>query len=110
MPARSLKSDWRKRPRARPIMWPSMQPRLTSSKEPDGSPKATPALRLSSLGWQKTIPPLFRTMASFLTKAYRYKEVSDYTVNRRAVVTMQDAEAAIVSAAGFLECIHAILS
>jgi uncharacterized protein (UPF0332 family) len=51
-----------------------------------------------------------RTMTAFLPKAYQYKEISDYGVNPKAVVTMPNAEGAIISAADFLDCIESILT
>jgi uncharacterized protein (UPF0332 family) len=51
-----------------------------------------------------------RTMTAFLPKAYQYKEISDYSVNPKAVVTMPNAETAISSAADFIDCIESILT
>jgi hypothetical protein len=34
-------------------------------------------------------------MTTFLAQAYAYKEIGDYSVNPKAVVTMQNAETAI---------------
>jgi uncharacterized protein (UPF0332 family) len=49
-------------------------------------------------------------MTTFLAQAYEYKEVSDYNVDPKAVVTMQNAETAIARATDFLDRIEAILA
>ena len=48
-----------------------------------------------------------KAMTAFLTKAYRYKEIGDYDVKPGAVITMKQAEAAIVSAEEFLAGVRA---
>ena len=51
-----------------------------------------------------------RTMVQFLTQAYGYKEIGDYSVNPDEVITMANAESAIVSAEQFLDYVGAILA
>lgn len=50
-----------------------------------------------------------RTMMEFLTQAYGYKEIGDYSVNPDEVITMENAATAINSAGEFLDCVAAIL-
>ena len=49
-------------------------------------------------------------MVQFLTQAYGYKEIGDYSVNPDEVITMANAESAIVSAEQFLDYVGAILA
>lgn len=58
----------------------------------------------------KDDPHVPRTMMEFLTQAYGYKEISDYSVNPDEVVTMANAESAIMSAGEFVDCVAAILA
>jgi uncharacterized protein (UPF0332 family) len=50
-----------------------------------------------------------RAMATFLTQAYEYKEISDYVVDPKAAVTMENAESAISRATDFVDCIEVVL-
>ena len=49
-------------------------------------------------------------MMEFLTQAYAYKAIGDYSVNSDEVVTMLNAESAITSAGKFLDCVAAALA
>ena len=49
-------------------------------------------------------------MRKFLGTAYRYKEIADYSIDQRDLITAADAERAIVEARRFLEAIAARLS
>lgn len=51
-----------------------------------------------------------KALPEFLAQAYHYKEIGDYSVNPEEVVTMQNAERAIASAANFLDCIEVVLT
>jgi uncharacterized protein (UPF0332 family) len=57
----------------------------------------------------KDDPLIAQTMPAFLRQAYRYKEMGDYGVNPNVVITMVWAEAAIVSADDFVECVRRAL-
>jgi uncharacterized protein (UPF0332 family) len=58
----------------------------------------------------KDDPHIPRTMMEFLTQGYGYKEIGDYSVNPDEVVTMANAETAIISAGEFLDGVAAILA
>jgi uncharacterized protein (UPF0332 family) len=58
----------------------------------------------------KNDPQVPRTMMVFLTQAYGYKEIGDYSVNPDEVVTMANAESAIISAGEFLDRVAGILA
>jgi uncharacterized protein (UPF0332 family) len=47
-------------------------------------------------------PHIDRATTSFLAQAYKYKEIGDYGVGPDAVITLQDAEAAIDAAEAFV--------
>jgi hypothetical protein len=47
---------------------------------------------------------------AFLTQAYGYKEISDYSIDPDEVVTMANTETAIISAEAFLDHVAAILA
>lgn len=49
-------------------------------------------------------------MTTFLPKAYQYKEIGDYNIDPKIVVTMLNAEMAITAAEEFLTCIGSILA
>jgi len=55
-------------------------------------------------------PRIEKVMTRFLAQAYKYKEIGDYGVGADAVITMSEADAAIRSAADFLDRIVAILA
>lgn len=57
----------------------------------------------------KDDPLIAQTMPAFLRQAYRYKEIGDYGVNPDVVITMARAEAAIISAAAFIESVRSAL-
>jgi uncharacterized protein (UPF0332 family) len=50
-------------------------------------------------------PSIGKKFTTFLAQAYMYKEISDYSVEPDATVTIAEAEDAIVTAAQFLGCI-----
>ena len=58
----------------------------------------------------KDDPRIARAMTTFLTQAYKYKEIGDYGVGTDAVVAISEAEAAIRSALGFPDCVDAVLA
>ena len=51
-------------------------------------------------------PDQRRSMTTFLAQAYRYKELSDYSTDPSEVVSLDDAEAVIASAAEFLQWVE----
>jgi uncharacterized protein (UPF0332 family) len=55
-------------------------------------------------------PRLGKPMTTFLAQAYKYKEIGDYGVGADGTVTTQDADAAIKSAADFIEHVEAALT
>jgi len=57
----------------------------------------------------KDDPRIDKAMTRFLAQAYKYKEIGDYGVGMDAVVAMPEADAAIRSAADFLDCVDAAL-
>jgi uncharacterized protein (UPF0332 family) len=50
----------------------------------------------------KDDPLISKSLITFLPQAYRYKEIGDYSLDPDAVITMGHAEAAIISAAAFI--------
>jgi uncharacterized protein (UPF0332 family) len=58
----------------------------------------------------KDDPRVPKAVMAFLTQAYGYKEISDYSVDPDEVVTMANAETAIISAEAFLDRVAAILA
>jgi uncharacterized protein (UPF0332 family) len=49
----------------------------------------------------------FRT---FLAKAYAYKEIDDYGMDKKSAITIEAARSAIDTASSFVECIAGLLS
>ena len=58
----------------------------------------------------KDTPGAERALLTFLAQAYKYKEIGDYGVGRRAVVTDEEAKDAIDNAAHFLERVTTLLT
>jgi len=58
----------------------------------------------------KTELAIDKTFPSFLAKAYKYKEVSDYSIGPDAVITMDEARDAIENAARFVELVTNLLA
>jgi uncharacterized protein (UPF0332 family) len=58
----------------------------------------------------KDDPHVPKTVMAFLTQAYGYKEISDYSVDPDEMVTMANAETAIISAESFLDRTAATLA
>jgi uncharacterized protein (UPF0332 family) len=50
------------------------------------------------------------TMTTFLAQAYQYQEIDDYGIDPSAVITMQNAEAAIAAAGDFLDRVQTALT
>jgi uncharacterized protein (UPF0332 family) len=57
----------------------------------------------------KDNPVIPRALTTFLAQSYEFKEVSDYSVDPNAAVTMANAESAIRSALELVEVIEAAL-
>ncbi len=57
----------------------------------------------------KDDPLIARSITAFLPHPYRYKEIGDYDVKLGKVITMERAEAAIVSAEQFIASVRAAL-
>jgi hypothetical protein len=55
------------------------------------------------------VPEIDRTFSRFLAEAYTYKEISDYGVGPGAVITMAEAEEAVMMAARMVDCIAELL-
>ena len=55
----------------------------------------------------KDDPLIDPSLLAFLPQGYRFKEIGDYDVKPGAVITMKQAEAAIVSAEEFLAGVRA---
>lgn len=55
------------------------------------------------------MPEIDKTFPSFLAKAYKYKELSDYSIGPDAVITMGEADDAIEKAAYFIDYVASLL-
>jgi len=53
--------------------------------------------------------PADRALATFLAQAYKYKEIGDYGVGARAIVTDEEAREAIAGAARFIDRVAILL-
>ncbi len=58
----------------------------------------------------KDDPRFPTTMTAFLAKVYGYKEISDYNVDPDVIITMQDAEDAILGAEQFVNSVISALA
>ncbi len=58
----------------------------------------------------KNDPQVDRALVRFLGRAYRFKEVADYGTGPQAIVTISEAQEAIVSAGRFVDDIASLLS
>lgn len=58
----------------------------------------------------KDDPRLPQTVMAFLTQAYGYKAISDYSVDPDEVITMANDETAIISAGTFLDRFASMLA
>lgn len=58
----------------------------------------------------KDDPHLPDWMPTFLARAYRYKEISEYSVDPKEVVTMQNADDALRGATEFIELVREALA
>jgi uncharacterized protein (UPF0332 family) len=73
------------------------------------TPKTHHGVRSEFGRLMKDDPAQAKFMTTILAQAYRYKEIGDYGTDPDDVITMQDAEAVMVSAAQFLEWVEAAL-
>jgi uncharacterized protein (UPF0332 family) len=55
-------------------------------------------------------PQIDRAFLSFLANAYQLKEISDYGIGPRAIITMAEADDAVKNAARFIDCITTLLA
>jgi uncharacterized protein (UPF0332 family) len=58
----------------------------------------------------KDDPRISREFRKFLAKAYVYKEIGDYGVGKKSVITMPMAKSAIDTAGEFVDCIAGFLA
>ena len=54
-------------------------------------------------------PGIDKKFTVFLAQAYMYKEISDYSVEPGEIITVSEAEEAILTAGQFLDCIGNLL-
>jgi uncharacterized protein (UPF0332 family) len=71
--------------------------------------KTHSGLRAEFARLAKETPKIDMSFPKFLTKAYLYKEISDYGTGSGAEITLRDAEDAITDAARFVDCIATLL-
>jgi uncharacterized protein (UPF0332 family) len=73
------------------------------------TPKAHHGVRSEFGHLMKDDPARAKFMTTVLAQAYRYKEIGDNGTDPDEAITIQDAEAVMVSAAQFVEWVEAAL-
>jgi hypothetical protein len=87
-----------------------MQRKPLSSNAPARSRRPILAFARNLRGLLKDRSVAERALLTFLAQAYKYKEISDYSVGRGAGVTDQEAKDAIDAAARFIARVTALLT
>lgn len=58
----------------------------------------------------KDDPRISVAFRTFLAKAYAYKEIADYSIDKKSEITLQAARNAVDTADGFVDCVTRLLT